>query len=445
MLPLVASADAVEIDGIYYYLTAETKQAEVTKNPSKYSGSVLIPEKVTYESVEYSVTSIGNEAFHNSYGGLTSVTIPNSVTTIGYRAFYNCTGLTSIAIPNSVTSIGDFAFDSCSGLTSITIGNSVTSIGDFAFERCSSLTSITVEEGNPIYDSRDNCNAIIETGTNQLVFGCQNTIIPNSVTSIGDCAFVGCSGLTSITIPNSVTSIGVQAFYHCFGLTSITIPNSVTSIEVGAFQACFGLTSIMVEESNSKYDSRDNCNAIIETDTNQLLFGCQNTIIPNSVTSIGEVAFYECSGLTSVTIGNSVTSIGRSAFAGCSGLTSITIPNSVTSIGFSVFHGVDLQIVVSQIENPFTIDGKSTENIPTFSDNTFDNATLYVPVGTKEKYQATEGWKDFANIVEGSPTGINAIKNSNNKSVTIFDLNGVRQLEPRKGINIINGKKIVVK
>ena len=389
MLPLVASADAVEIDGIYYYLTAETKQAEVTKNPSKYSGSVLIPEKVTYESVEYSVTSIGNEAFHNSYGGLTSVTIPNSVTTIGYRAFYNCTGLTSIAIPNSVT-------------------------------------------------------------------------------SIGDCAFVGCSGLTSITIPNSVTSIGVQAFYHCFGLTSITIPNSVTSIEVGAFQACFGLTSIMVEESNSKYDSRDNCNAIIETDTNQLLFGCQNTIIPNSVTSIeisafqecsgltsvtipnsvtsiGEVAFYECSGLTSVTIGNSVTSIGRSAFAGCSGLTSITIPNSVTSIGFSVFHGVDLQIVVSQIENPFTIDGKSTENIPTFSDNTFDNATLYVPVGTKEKYQATEGWKDFANIVEGTPTGVNAIKNSNNKSVTIFDLNGVRQLEPRKGINIINGKKIVVK
>ena len=468
MLPLVASADAVEIDGIYYYLTAETKQAEVTKNPSKYSGSVLIPEKVTYESVEYSVTSIGNEAFHNSYGGLTSVTIPNSVTTIGYRAFYNCTGLTSIAIPNSVTSIvkeafyhcsgltsvtipnsvtsiGDFAFDSCSGLTSITIGNSVKSIGDFAFDSCSGLTSITVEEGNSIYDSRDNCNAIIETGTNQLVFGCQNTIIPNSVTSIGDCAFVGCSGLTSITIPNSVTSIGVQAFYHCFGLTSITIPNSVTSIEVGAFQACFGLTSIMVEESNSKYDSRDNCNAIIETDTNQLLFGCQNTIIPNSVTSIEISAFQECSGLTSVTIGNSVTSIGRSAFAGCSGLTSITIPNSVTSIGFSVFHGVDLQIVVSQIENPFTIDGKSTENIPTFSDNTFDNATLYVPVGTKEKYQATEGWKDFANIVEGTPTGVNAIKNSNNKSVTIFDLNGVRQLEPRKGINIINGKKIVVK
>ena len=214
MLPLVASADAVEIDGIYYYLTAETKQAEVTKNPSKYSGSVLIPEKVTYESVEYSVTSIGNEAFHNSYGGLTSVTIPNSVTTIGYRAFYNCTGLTSIAIPNSVTSIVKEAFYHCSGLTSVTIPNSVTSIGDFAFDSCSGLTAITVEEGNAIYDSRDNCNAIIETGTNQLVFGCQNTIIPNSVTSIGDCAFVGCSGLTSITIPNSVTSLGVRAIYN---------------------------------------------------------------------------------------------------------------------------------------------------------------------------------------------------------------------------------------
>ena len=162
------------------------------------------------------------------------------------------------------------------------------------------------------------------------------------------------------------------------------------------------------------------------------------------MTSIGESAFYYCKGLTSVTIPNSVTSIGRRAFEDCSGLTSVTIPNSVTSIGERAFDEVGLTTVVSLIENPFVIVGKSSI-YEAFSGNTFDNATLYVPVGTIDKYKATDGWKDFDYIVEGTPTGIKVIENTQKKNATVYDLNGVRLSEPKKGINIINGQKVIVK
>ena len=201
---------------------------------------------LTSITIPNSVTSIGEYTFMWCVS-LTSVTIPNSVTSIGDEAFYGCESLTSIIIPNSVTSIGRAAFSDCSSLTSITIPNSVTSIGNSAFSGCSSLTSITVEKGNSIYDSRENCNAVIETATNTLIAGCQNTIIPNSVTSIGDNAFYNCSSLASITIPNSVTSIGQYAFRECSSLTSITIPNSVTSIGENAFAYCFNLKTVICE------------------------------------------------------------------------------------------------------------------------------------------------------------------------------------------------------
>ena len=222
--------------------------------------------------------------------------------------------INKVVIKGGVTSIGYWAFYECEDLTSITIPNSVTSIGKNAFENCSSLTSVT---------------------------------IPNSVTSIGDCAFQDCISLTSLTIPNSVTSIGNYAFRNCSGLTSITIPNSVTSIGDYAFSDCSGLTSITVEKGNTKYDSRDNCNAIIETNTNKLIAGCKNTIISNSVMSIGESAFYGCSGLTSITIPNSVTSIGNWAFSYCSGLTSITFERSTPpEFGKYVFKYVSNSIPV---------------------------------------------------------------------------------------------------
>ncbi len=251
-----------------------------------------------------SVTSIGYHAFYDCTG-LTSITIPDSVTSIGRSAFSGCTGLTSITIGDSVTSIGDYAFYGCTGLTSITIGDSVTSIGDYAFDGCTGLTSIT---------------------------------IPDSVKSIGRSAFIRCTGLTSITIGDSVTSIGRGAFEDCTGLTSVTIPDSVKSIGWSAFGGCTGLTSINVDSNNKKYDSRNNCNAIIETESNTLISGCKSTVIPDSVTSIGNEAFFDCTGLTSVTIPDSVKSIGRSAFDGCTGLTSITIPDSVTHIGDYAFY-----------------------------------------------------------------------------------------------------------
>ena len=277
----------------------------------------------------------------------------------------------------------------------------VTSIGNYAFYYCSKLTSVT---------------------------------IPNSVTSIGGWAFEGCSGLTSVTIPNSVTSIELGTFSGCSGLTSINIPNSVTSIGSGAFYYCSSLTSVTIPNS-------------VTSIRNSAFFGCSSLTsitIPNSVTSIGNWAFWNCSGLTSVTIPNSVTSIGDYAFQYCKGLTSVTIPKSVTSIGDEAFDGVDLTTVVSLIENPFVIVGKSSSS-NAFSVNTFNNATLYVPKDTREKYKATDGWKDFVKIVEGTPTGIKVIENTQNKNATVYDLNGVRLSEPKKGINILNGKKVVVK
>ena len=269
--------------------------------------------------------------------GCKNTKVPSGVTKIGYGAFEN-SGLTSITIPESVTEIGDDAFKN-SGLTSITISESVTKIGDEAFFYCSNLESIKVNENNKVYDSRENCNAIIEKSSNTLIVGCKNTKVPSGVTKIGYGAFEN-SGLTSITIPESVTEIGDDAFKNS-GLTSITISESVTKIGDEAFFYCSNLESIKVNENNKVYDSRENCNAIIEKSSNTLIVGCKNTKVPSGVTKIGRDAFFSCSGLTSITIPEGVTEIGDSAFSYCSALTSITIPESVKEIDYLAFSYCD--------------------------------------------------------------------------------------------------------
>ena len=317
---------------LYYNITSDTT-VEVTYqyggSSDNYAGltTVTIPETVTYNGTTYSVTSIGYGAFRYC-SSLTSITIPNSVTSIGWEAFTVCSSLTSITIPNSVTSIGYLAFSDCYSLTSITIPNSVTSIGNFAFQRCSALTSITI----PNSVTSISVSAFYGTGIYNNESNWENGVL-----YISNCLIAATDIPGSYTIKDNTRLIAGGAFSYCSSLTSITIPNSVTSISVNVFENCSSLTSMVVESGNTTYDSRENCNAIIETATNTLIAGCQNTIIPNSVTSIGEAAFYDCRSLTSITIPNSVTSIGERAFSECSSLTSIAIPNSVTSIGDEAF------------------------------------------------------------------------------------------------------------
>ena len=564
-----------KVDGICYDLDWTKQTATVTYSGYPYNNdytghyggglknaNIIIPSTITYNDVDYTVTAIGDRAFCDCESSvlMSSITIPSTVISIGDQAFWNCTNLTSFTIPSSVTNIGDDAFSGCSGLTSVTIPNSVTSIGPRAFQYCHGLTSITipssvtnigegafascsglttmiVESGNTKYDSRNNCNAIIETTSKTLLSGCKNTIIPNSVTTIGSTAFFGCNGLSSVTIPNSVTSIGSAAFNGCYGLSSVTVdiktplkigsytfpnrenatlyvpfgskaayeaadywkefkeikdiepeelqdgdtftaqtiegatltyyvlstikktvrvregdnvskvtipetvngftvvsigteafenctnltevdipstvteiksdalgkcgftsfvlPKTVTSISGSILYGCSNLTSVSVENGNTVYDSRENCNGIIETAANTLVLGYERTVIPTNVTAIGEDAFH-FSTATDYEIPSHIVTIGDYAFYKCN-LTSVIIPASVTSIGEGAFDGCQsLTTVISKITNPFAIDNNAFYYA-------YNTATLYVPFGTKALYEATAGWKKFANIVEMEP------------------------------------------
>ena len=398
--------------GLYYNITSSAT-VEVTKGDVNYSDEVVIPISVTYNDITYAVTRIGESAFEGSHAY--DVVMPNNITSIGNKAF-QFSRLQILKIPSSVTSIGEQVFKSCSFLEFIEVDNS-----------------------NPIYDSRDNCSAIIETATNTLIVGCQNTTIPNSVTRIGDdafhyCnylksivipegvtsigryAFKGCEYLTSITIPNSVTSIGESAFDFCHSLTSLTIGNSVTSIGESTFRQCSSLTSVVIPGSVTTIGkwAFSNCSKLtsisipnsVTSIGNRAFSRCSSLTsltIPNSVTSIGEGAFSDCSSLTSVTIPNSVTSIGRYAFHNCSSLTSVTIPNSVTSIGYWAFRGCSSLTSVTIPNSVTSIGGSAFESTGIFNDNSnWENGVLYISnclVAAKESLSGVYTIKNGTRII----------------------------------------------
>ena len=414
-----------------------------------YIGSVAYKYKGTMPSntsivLKEGTTEIAATAFEKC-SNLVSISIPSSVETVGYRAFSSCWGLDAvnitdlaawcnidfldngssspnplkyakklflngveakdIVIPNSVTKIKKYAFGEYKNLTSVIIPNSVTSIEESAFYNCGNLASVVIGSGVEKIESY----AFEQSGVTSVT-------IPNSVKTMGKRAFYQCRNLTSAVIGNSVITIGERAFEQCSNLNSLKIGKSVRSIGNDAFSSCGKLTSVC---------------------------------IPNSVEGIGYSAFSNCFGLTSVSLGESVKGIGGYAF-NCCGITSIIIPSSVEEIGPSAFNYCGLTTVVSLIEHPFEIYGKQAENsFQAFYEKTFDEALLYVPEGTLNQYQSTNGWKDFVHIVEGVPDALRPVL-KDASTVEYYQLNGLKSTRPQHGINILRmndgtSRKVVVR
>lgn len=433
-------AETFEVDGISYEITSRNDlTVEVAPSSYDFTGqSVQIPASVTNSGVNYRVAGIGDNAFAEC-DGVREISIPDGVTRIGQKAFYNCNALQRVNIPEGVDSIGQEAFMYCFMLDEIMVPSSVTSIGYWAFFNCGfNMDNVSVDSENGVYDSRNDCNAIIETATNTLIFGCRSSVIPDDVVRIEDFAFSGAM-MKSLTIPANVVSIGMSVFVNGY------------------------LERISVNIENPVYDSRNECNAIIETSTNTLVVGCDSTVIPESISNIGDGAFLGCD-MANVSIPLGVTSIGRYAFGSCHKLTRVSIAESVTRIDTSAFYDcrqleeITIPANVSFIGNDaFGRCAKLTAicceavNPPVCDDNVFSTetlqkSTLYVPAERLEAYRSADVWKEFQSIKANTDyTSLPSIS-SLDKSPSFYSLQGAKLATPQRGKIMINaGKRLYFK
>ena len=365
LLPSLAVAHDFEVDGIYYNITSEEKKTVEVTDPSDkkvvdggykfYKDVVFIPEKVSYDGKEYTVTAIGERAFEYNYE------------------------LLSVVMPNTIRSIKEFAFNGCINLKSLTISSEVSEIGDCAFMGLRSLEHLAVDCHNKTFDSRGDCNAIIRTMTNTLLVGCKATVIPDGVEVIAGNAFISCQDSSiepfELNFPPSVEIIEPFAFNCCYPLSAVTfseglrrigrwafigtsiecleIPASVTEIDEQAFISCDSLKVIKVRKGNKVYDSRKGCNAIIESATGRLFRGSEGTtIVPDGVKVISSCAFYG-SKIKKIKLPSSLEAIERGAFMCCKELKKLVIPGSVRRIHYEILmdSGVEELVVENGVEN----------------------------------------------------------------------------------------------
>lgn len=403
-------AEYSAIDDMTFYLDhikyeVKDDYLEVTGfDKERLSGKAEIFSSIHFKGQNYPVTKIKELAFSNCQA-MTSIVIPSGIKSIGEYAFLGCNTLTEVIIPPSVETIYGWAFASCRNLKSVTLSEGLTTIQRGAFQGCTSLASVSipstvtnidrevfyecpglasirVAKGNPIYDSRNDCNAIIQTSGNKLVVGCQSTTFPESVSSVGDGAFYGCFSLTSITIPSNIKTVGSQIFAGCSNLTSVTLSEGLTNISSGMFNRCSSLTNIIIPEGviNIGPHAFYECTALI------------SVALPNTLITIGNEAFSDCTALTGILLPDNLTSIGENAFYGCDGLTSVTLPSSLTSIGNRAFPFY-CQEIRSYIRNPSKCELTSESFVYAIS-------RLYVPKGTTSLYETCENWKEFFSITE---------------------------------------------
>ncbi len=402
-ISISTSAYDFEVDGIYYTILSESENTcEVSRGDCEYIGDVVIPSTVTFENREFYVTQIGESAFSSCFL-LSSVTIPDSVTEIGESAFGACTALKGITIPDSVTEIGSYAFEYCGSLEWISIAASVEHLGKCLFEACPSLAQISVAQDNPYYCSVDgvlfnkDCSTILTYPSSKAG---SIYIMPSSVTTIAESAFLGCVDLTTVTIPDSVTDIGSKAFSDCTSLTSIKIPDSVIRIGESVFWGCYNMASVTISNKLSK----------IETNVFRFCTSLKSIIIPESVLEIGSFAFLDCHSLISISIPSSVIEIGNMAFSECFRLT-------------SVFYNC---------ENPVQMNGGGI-----FYES-LGSATLYVPVTAVEKCKIISPWKDFKIIQAYDFSSVETVSGEEDKyEIGRYDISGATVDKDYKGLVIV--------